>query len=85
VATPASIIAAIDAKVAAVIADPDAIASYRIGDKQVSRSEILEYLLKAREVYSKANVQTPAEDIRHFAFDFDEFGREESEYIGDSE
>jgi hypothetical protein len=83
VSTPTAILTAIDTQIAAIVADPDDIVSYRIGDKQVSKSEKMEYLLKAREVYQKIVEKEPYEDIRHIALDFDEFGIDESELIGD--
>lgn len=82
--TPAQIVARIDEKVYDILNDPSAIASYRIGDKQVSKSEIIKYLLEARKTYQEMNESAPAEDIRHVAFDIDDFGQEESEYVGDS-
>ena len=81
--TVTDILAKIDTKIDAILDDPDSIASYRLGDKQVSRSEILNTLLEARKTYQELAVTEPYEDIRHLALDFDDFGIDESEYIGD--
>lgn len=83
-ATPAEIVARLDEKIYAIINDPDAIASYKMGDKSVNRSEILERLTALRETYQALMEKTPFEDIRHVAFDLDDFGQEVSEIIGDS-
>lgn len=77
------ILTKIDTKISAILDDPDSIASYRLGDKQVSRSQILERLTVLREKYQALAEKEPYEDIRHVALDFDEFGVDESEYIGD--
>lgn len=76
-------LAAIDVKIAVIVADPDDIVSYKIGEKSVSRKDKLEGLLKAREAYQTLAEKEPYEDIRHVALDFDEFGVDESELIGD--
>ena len=76
-------LAAIDAKIAAVIASPSDIADYKLGDKTVNRSQILEFLLKARETYQTLAEKEPYEDIRHIASDFDELGTDISELVGD--
>ena len=74
----------IDAKIYSIIDSPDDIASYRMGAKQVSKSQILEQLRKLREhLLSQIGQNDPYEDIRHFALDFDDIGEEEAEYIGD--
>jgi len=77
------ILTKIDTKINAILDDPDSIASYRLGDKQVSRSQILERLTELRKTYQAIAEKEPYEDIRHVALDFDEFGVDESEYIGD--
>lgn len=83
-ATPAEIVARIDEKIYTIINDPDSIASYKMGDKSVNRSEILQRLTTLRETYQTLMEKTPYEDIRHIAFDLDDFGQEVSEIIGDS-
>jgi len=77
------ILAKIDTKINAILDDPDNIASYKLGDKSVSRSQILERLTELRKTYQALAEKEPYEDIRHIALDFDEFGVDESEYIGD--
>ena len=83
-ASVTDIISRIDEKIYVIISDPDSIASYRMGDKSVSKSEILDQLRKLRESYQQLLVSTPAEDIRQIAFDIDDWGQEESEIVGDS-
>lgn len=82
-ATPAEIVAKIDTKISAILDDPNTIASYRIGNKSVSRAEILRELRATRETYQTLMEKTPYEDIRHVAYDLDDFGQEVAEYIGD--
>jgi len=77
-------LAAIDVKIAAIVASPDDIASYKLGQKSVNKSEILNTLLKARELYQSLAEVEPYEDIRHIAYGVDEFGVEISELIGDT-
>lgn len=83
-ATPAEIVSRIDEKVYTILADPDSIASYRLGNKSVSRSQVLDQLRQLRETYQAIAEKTPAEDIRQVAFDLDDWGVEESEVVGDS-
>ena len=82
-ATVAQIISRIDNKIYDLIDNPGDIASYRIGDKQVNRNQILQELRKLREAYVKIDQETPYEDIRHIAMDFSEFGEELIEFVGD--
>jgi len=81
--TVTDILAKIDAKISAIIDNPDAIASYKIGDKSVAKSQILSTLIKAREQYQKVAELEPYEDVRHIAYDVDAFGNDISEYVGD--
>ena len=81
-ATVTSILAKIDAKIDAVLDNPDQIASYRLGEKSVQKNQILSELLKAREVYQKLAETEPYEDIRHVALDWSDFGEEISELVG---
>ena len=81
--TVTDILAKIDAKISAVLDDPAGIADYKIGDKSVSRSKILDLLLKAREKYQTLAEVEPYEDIRAVSLDFDDQGNDLSEYVGD--
>lgn len=81
--TVTDMLAAIDAKIATIVASPSDIADYKIGDKTVNRSQILEFLLKARDTYQVLAEKEPYEDIRHIASDFDELGTDISELVGD--
>ncbi len=83
-ATATQIVDRLDAKIYEIINDPDSIASYRFGDKQVSRVDIIRELRLMRAEYHKIAMEEPYEDIRTIAFDFDKFGREDSEWIGDA-
>jgi len=82
-ATPASIIAEIDTQIATIVANPTSIASYKIGDKQVSRVDILRELRATREYYQQKLEEDPYEKVQEFAFDFTDLGEDDSEYIGD--
>jgi len=82
-ATVTAILAAIDTQIATLVASPDSIADYKIGDKTVRKSQILSTLLKAREQYRLAVESEPYEDVRHIALGVDEFGIDISEYVGD--
>lgn len=81
--TVTDILAKIDAKISTILDSPDSIADYKIGDKSVSKSQILNTLMKAREHYQKQAESVPYEDVRHIAYDIDEFGDDISEYVGD--
>ena len=82
--TVTEILATLDTKIAAIIANPDDIASYKFGQKSVNKSEILNTLLKARAQYQALAEVEPYEDIRKIAYDVDEFGDDISEYIGET-
>lgn len=77
------ILAKIDAKIDSILDSPDEIADYKIGDKSVSRSQILKTLLDARERYQSLAEAEPYEDIRHIALDVDGLGNDLSELVGD--
>lgn len=83
-ATPCGILTALDAQISGLISTPSTITDYKFGEKSVSRSQALSGLLKARELYQELCEKSPAEDISHIALDFDEFGVDVSEYIGDA-
>ena len=82
--TVTDILAKLDSKISAIIDNPDDIASYKLGQKSVNKSEILNTLLKAREKYQALAEVEPYEDIRKIAYDVDEFGKDISEYIGET-
>ncbi len=82
--TVTDILAKLDTKISAIIDSPDDIASYRLGQKSVNRSEILNTLLSAREKYQSLAEVEPYEDIRKIAYDVDEFGVDISEFIGET-
>ena len=82
-ASVTTILAQIDTMVSNLLADSASVTTYRIGGKSVNKTEALLALGSMREKYDKINKETPYEDIRHVAFDYDEFGREVSERIGD--
>ncbi len=82
--TVTEILAKLDTKISAIIDNPDDIASYRLGQKSVNKSEILNTLLSAREKYQALAEAEPYEDIRKIAYDVDEFGVDISEFIGET-
>ncbi len=77
-------IAAIDTQIATLVASPSSIASYTIGQKSVSKSQVMDGLLKTREVYQKLLDAFPAEGFQRLAIDVDKFGQDQTEYLGDS-
>lgn len=81
--TVTDLIAKIDTKINTILDDPDSIASYKIGDKTVNKSEILRELRMLRADLQKTAEAEPYEDIRHIAYDIDKFGNDISEYVGD--
>ena len=77
------ILAAIDTLISTIVSSPDDIADYRIGEKTVSKSQILTLLVEAREEYLLSVESEPWESVQHIALDVDIFGKDLSEYIGD--
>lgn len=61
------------------------ITSYKIGNKEVEKTEALKALTELRAQYQAESEREPYEDIRHIAYDFDDLGRDISEYVGDYE
>lgn len=80
-----TIIANIDESINTLVQDFDSIIDYQMGDKKVEKTKALDMLLKARQYYRDMEEKTPYEDIKHIAYDFGDFGQDESEYIGDEE
>jgi hypothetical protein len=78
------IIAKIDTLVSSMLSDVSGVTTYKIGGKTVNKTEALLALGRLREQYQNANENTPYEDIRHIAHDYDELGQNISEIIGDS-
>lgn len=78
------ILGKIDTKISAILDSPDEIADYKLGDKMVAKHQILDTLIKARAQYQKLAEVEPFEDIRHIALDYDEFGVDISELVGDA-
>lgn len=76
-------IAAIDTQIATLYGTPANMASYTIGQKSVSASQIMDGLLKAREIYQKLLDTFPAEGFQRLAIDFSEDGKDATEYLGD--
>ena len=61
------------------------ITTYRMSNKEVDKTEALRALTDLRAQYLAESEREPFEDIRHIAYDFDDLGRDTSEYIGDYE
>uniref|UniRef100_A0A6M3L5A6 Uncharacterized protein n=1 Tax=viral metagenome TaxID=1070528 RepID=A0A6M3L5A6_9ZZZZ len=76
-------ISTIDAQLATLMAAPSSIVDYKIGQKSVSGSQKVESLLKMREVYQKLLDAFPAEGFQRLALDTDEYGEDQTEYLGD--
>ena len=83
-ATPLSLIAKIDIRIAAILDDANMVGDYKIGDKTVSRGSYLKTLNEMRESLMAQAQNEPYESIDPIAYDVDEFGIDESEYVGDS-
>lgn len=79
-----SIIAEIDIQILALVKDPSKLKDYKIGDKEVDRSVVLKELRATRDFYTELLVEkTPEEDTRLLAELVDDFGKNNSEYIGE--
>jgi len=83
-ATPAELIAKIDLKIATILDDSGVVGNYKIGDKKVDVGDYLEILNNMRKSLIAQGQDEPFEDVREIAFDIDEFGIDNSEYIGDA-
>lgn len=85
-ATPTELIAKIDLKIAAILDDTgsNGLGNYKIGDKKVDVGDYLEILNNMRKSLIAQAQDEPYEDVRAIAFDINEFGIDDSEYIGDS-
>ena len=83
-ATPTELIAKIDLRISAILDDTSVVGDYHIGDKKVDVGTYLAQLNKMRESLIAQSQDEPYEDIREIAFGFDEFGVDNSEYIGDA-
>lgn len=76
------LIAAIDAQISTLVASPASIADYRIGQKSVSKSQIMTNLLEARKMYQEQLNAIPAEDFNRFAVKVSDIGEDLTEYLG---
>ncbi len=83
-ATPTELIAKIDLRISAILDDTSVVGNYKIGDKSVKVGTYLEQLNKMRESLMAQAQDEPFEDIREIAFDINEFGVDDSEYIGNA-
>lgn len=83
-ATVTEIISRIDTMIYNLLADSASVTSYSFGGKSVSKTEAFNALQRMRDQYDKIDKETPYEDIRHIAHDYDEWGQDISEYIGDT-
>jgi len=82
-ATPAALIAKIDIRIEAILDDSSMIGDYKIGDKSVNRGTYLKSLNEMRASLMEQAQNEPYESIDAIAYDVDEFGIDDSEYIGD--
>ena len=83
-ATPTELIAKIDIRIAEILDDDNMIGNYKIGDKKVDRASYYKFLIDSRKSLMEQAQDEPYEDIREIAYDIDEFGVDNSEYIGDA-
>jgi len=84
-ATTSELIAKIDLKIATLLDDSSNVGNYKIGDKRVDKGSYLDSLMSARsKLQIMGQSETSYEDIRELATDINEFGEDESEYIGDA-
>lgn len=83
-ATPTELIAKIDLKIATILDDTSVVGNYHIGDKRVDVGTYLKTLNDMRKSLMEQAQDEPFEDVRAIAFDINEFGIDDSEYIGDS-
>ena len=84
-ATTSELIAKIDLKIATLLDDSSNVGNYEIGDKRVDKGSYLDSLMSARsKLQIMGQSETPYEDIREIATDINEFGEDDSEYIGDA-
>ena len=84
-ATAATLIAKIDIRIAAILDDSSMLGDYSIGDKTVNRAAYLKSLTDMRKsLIAQGQDETPYESIDAFAYDIDDMGIDDSEYIGDS-
>jgi hypothetical protein len=77
------LLTAMDAKIEAVLSD-DATDwfDYRIGDKTVTKSEYLKFLIRSRQELLEMPADTPAVDLMWFDYNVDETtGADDSEYV----
>lgn len=82
-ATPTELIAKIDIRIAAILDDSNVVGDYKIGDKRVDVGEYLEILNNMRKSLMAQAQDEPFEDVREMALDINEFGIDDSEFIGD--
>jgi len=82
-ATPTELIAKIDIRIAEILDDSNMIGDYKIGKKSVNRASYLKTLNEMRVSLMAQAQDEPYESIDAFAYDIDEFGIDDSEYIGD--
>ena len=79
------LITKIDIKIEALLDDTSNVGNYKIGDKSVSKGDYLDSLISSRgKLQAMSQSGTPYEDIREIATNINEFGEDDSEYIGDA-
>ena len=83
-ATAAELIAKVDIRIAAILDDSNVVGDYRIGDKTVNRGTHLKHLVEMRQSLIAQGQEVPYESIDAFAYEINEFGIDDSEYIGDT-
>ncbi len=78
-----AIITSIDAQLAVLIAAPERMVDYSAGTKSFNNSQRFNGLMKMREYYQNLLNAIPAETYARLAFDTDETGVDQTDYLGD--
>ena len=63
--------------------DAAAYVDYQIGEKRVNASQILEQLIKTREMYQGLLSNLPTEKVRNVVYDVEVTGEDNTELVGD--
>jgi len=79
-----TIIDNIDTEISTLIATPDKMISYRIGDKHYNRKDAVTALLELRKYYHGILQAIPAEHVGEFDIDETEFGEDDTYYVDSS-
>jgi len=76
-------ITAIDAQIDVLVASPDRGIDFSLGPLSFSNSQKVKNLLDLRKHYQELLDAVPAEGFQRLALDTDEYGEDQTEYLGD--